>query len=354
MKQKFFFLLLCCLLLLGGCQARTPEKLVARELNAIKNLDEKTIQNFVSYEDIVKNRSRNTDIGSNTTEAVQLFFKDFDYEILSSSIGKDTALVTAQIQTLDARSLAHDLCLELARKSILPDSSMAEQSMNAYFTILGDILKKNTYELVSCEVHFELARMEHGWSIQSTPTLEDELVGGLITCLSDPYLITPEELATATLDVFDGFSAEDWITYLKMDDVFSTGSKNAADTDRILAEKIAENFSYQISQVKVEKDTATATADIQSLDMHSVFSLFKEKLLSYAKTTESVLASEEELADKSASLLSLALQESQDCILRSVPLTFTNNGSGWEMTFGDNFGQVLLGGTEEALSTFAS
>ncbi len=352
MKQKFFFLFLFCLLLLGGCQARTPEKLVARELNAIKNLDEKTIQNFVSYEDIVKSRSRDTDIGSKTTEAVQLFFKEFDYEILSSSIDKETALVTAKIQTLDTKPLAHDLCLELAKRSILPDASMAEPTMNAYFAILGDILKTNTYELVSREAHFELARMEHGWSIQSTPALEDELVGGLITHLSDPYLVTPEELATATLDVFDSFSAEDWMAYLNMNDVFSTGSKNAAETDRKLAEKIAENFSYQISQVKVEQDTATASADIQSLDMHSVFSLFKEKLLSYAETTESVLASESELADKSASLLSQALDESKDSILRSVPLTFTNHGSGWEMTFDDNFGQVLLGGTEEALSAF--
>ena len=47
-----------------------------------------------------------------------------------------------------------------------------------------------------------------------------------------------------------------------------------------------------------------------------------------------------------------ALDENEDTILRSVPLTFHNNGSAWEMSIGEGFSEVLLGGSEDALNAF--
>ena len=341
-------------LLLSGCGAKTPEKLVESELNLIKKLDEKTIQNFVSYEDISQTQSRSTDIGSETTEAVQLFFQNFDYEILSSGITDDSATVTVSITNLDAKSLAHDLHLALVKESVDPHSSYQEpMTMNSYFTILRDILKNNTYEETTTQAHFELAHLDNGWSIQITQTLEDELVGGLITYLSDPYLLTPNEVATATLDVFTAFSPKDWVGYLDMHDVFAIGSQYSDKVDLSLATQIAKHFSYSISQMKVDGDKATAYADITSLDMSSVLASYKEKLLAYADTTASVRASDSELADQSATFLKEALDENQDTILRSVLLLFQNNGSSWEMTLGDDFGDVILGGSSAALSSFS-
>lgn len=56
MKNLRNILFLFLVFLLTGCGAKTPEKLVRSSLEQIKKLDEKTIQNFVSYQDLVQNR----------------------------------------------------------------------------------------------------------------------------------------------------------------------------------------------------------------------------------------------------------------------------------------------------------
>lgn len=351
--RNIFFLLVTLVFALTSCGARTPEKLVKSELELIKKLDEKTITNFVSYEDIVQTKSRGTDIGEETTEAVKLFFQNFDYEILSTVSNEDTATVTVSIQNLDASALAHDLCLTLLKKSVVPEADDSS-GMKSYFTILRDILKNNTYEMKTTEAHFELVRLSGGWSIQNTVALEDELVGGLITHLNDPYLLTPKEVAEATFQAFQDFSPEEWAAYLDMHDVFAIGSSLSDDVDQSLASQIARHFSYSITQLKINEDgnTANAHADITSLDMTSVFNSYKEKLLRYAETTESVRASDSEIADKSALFLKEALDANDDTILCSVPLSFTNNGSSWEMTFGEEFVEILLGGSAKAVASF--
>ena len=122
--------------------------------------------------------------------------------------------------------------------------------------------------------------------------------------------------------------------------------------DLSLASQIASCFHYNVTQLRVNGDDATASADITSLDMASVLKAYKQKLLAYAETTESLRASDSEIADKSAKLLKEALDENEATILRSVPLTFHNNGSTWEMTIGEEFREVILGGSDDALSTF--
>ena len=337
--------------LLTGCGAKTPEKLVRSSLEQIKKLDEKTVQNFVSYQDLVQNKTRDTDVGEETIEAVRLFFQNFDYSILSTETNEDTATVTVEIKNLDAKTLAHDLCLALTKISADPRTEDAT-TMNSYFTVLRDILKTNTYEESTTTASFGLLRQSGNWKIQTTEELKDEIVSGLITALKDPYLLTPEEVADATLGVFTDFSPEDWVSYLGMHDVFAIGSEQSDQVDLSLASQIASCFHYNVTQLRVNGDDATASADITSLDMASVLKAYKQKLLAYAETTESLRASDSEIADKSAKLLKEALDENEATILRSVPLTFHNNGSTWEMTIGEEFSEVILGGSDDALSAF--
>ncbi|MDY2897674.1 MAG: hypothetical protein SOT54_06210 [Candidatus Limivivens sp.] len=351
MKKIRNILFLFLALLLTGCGAKTPEKLIRSELEQIKKLDEKTIRNFVSYQDIVQNKMRDTDVGEETTEAVRLFFQNFDYSVLSTESADDKAEVIVEIRNLDSRSLAHDLCLSLTRIAADPRASQTD-TMNSYFTVLRDILKSNTYETARTEAHFNLIRQSGSWVIQTTDSLKDEIVGGLISALQDPYLLTPEEVAAATLDVFTDFSPEDWISYLDMHDVFAIGSEQSDQVDQSLAARIASCFQYKVTQLRVDHEDATASADITSLDMTSVLKAYRKKLLAYAETTESLRASDSEIADKSAGFLKEALDENEDTILRSVPLTFHNNGSAWEMSIGEEFSEVLLGGSEDALNAF--
>ena len=351
MKNLRNILFLFLAFLLTGCGAKTPEKLVRSSLEQIKKLDEKTIQNFVSYQDLVQNKTRDTDVGEETIEAVRLFFQNFDYSIISTETNEDRATVTVEIKNLDARTLAHDLCLALTKISADPRTEDAT-TMNSYFTVLRDILKTNTYAESTTTACFELLRQSGNWKIQITDKLKDEIISGLISALKDPYLLTPEEVADATLGVFMEFSPENWVTYLGMHDVFAIGSDQSDQVDLSLATQIASCFHYNVTQLRVNGDEATASADITSLDMASVLKAYKKKLLVYAETAESLRASDSEIADKSAKLLKEALDENEETILRSVPLTFHNNGSAWEMTIGEKFSEVILGGSGDALSAF--
>lgn len=358
MKKLALVMLLSVLMLLwasslGGCRADTsPEGIVKAELNLIKKLDKDTIRSFVSYEDMMQSQSTSTDIGSETTEAVQLFFKDFDYKILSSSTTDKTATVNVQITNIDAKALAKDLCRAVISKSVSPDSAQELSDMRSYFSLLRDILSENSYDKVSTPVHFELVNTEDGWSIQTSETLEDELVGGFISCLHDQNLISPEEVVTLTMDALKSLTAAQWVAYLGMDDIFSTYNQLGSEIDLALAEQISRHFSYTIKEARVEDSEAQVDVKITSLDLEQVLSDYRDDLLEYASTTEAVRASDSELSDKTSQLLLDCLKNNESSTSHDVTLNFSNNGYTWELQLDDTFTEALLGNLTEAMETF--
>ena len=87
-KYNFFTLftvLLCLLFVLSGCRDSEPVKLVKSELSQIQKLDEHTIQTFISYKNMIPSGS-DSQTDSDAAEAILLFFQNFDYRFLSSSI----------------------------------------------------------------------------------------------------------------------------------------------------------------------------------------------------------------------------------------------------------------------------
>lgn len=349
-------MLLLSLLLLNGCRASAPEQAVKAELDLIQQLDENTIQAFVSYEDMMHSQSSGSSIGAETTEAVQLFFENFRYRILSSSATERTATVNVEITNLDTKALAKDLCRELIKQSIEPEGRKTPlNSMNSYFALLRDIITANDYETVTTHAHFELIHANDIWTIQSTEKLEDELVGGFISCLNDPYLITPEESLTLAFDMLREQTAKEWVEYLQMNDIFSTYSTVAADVDLALAAQIMSHFNYEIKKVTEENDRASATVAITSLDLDHVLDEYLKKLMSYTATTEAVRDSEaggNVLADKTAELLIQVLHANEKNITKNINVEFINNGSTWEMQLSDDFTDIILGNMNSAVEAF--
>lgn len=345
-------LLFCCLFLLG-CANKAPEETVKSELDLIQQLDEDTIKNFISYEDMVHSTSTTGNVEKETTEAIQLFFKNFNYKIISSSATTKTATVYVEITNLDAKALAKDLCLELMRQSIdISITNTVLPSANSYFTLLRDILTTHEYELVTTRATIELVNTDGLWTIQNSDTLEDALVGGFISHLNDPYLILPEETLTLAFDMFKEKSPEDWISYLSMDDIFSTYSTNYQDVDFALSKQIAKHFAYHIKEVTVDDAKATVYVEITSLDMASVLDKYLTKLMEYAATTEAVRASDTELSDKTASLLIETLNSNDKHVTTTVEIPLINNGSTWEMQLENEFTDALLGNMNAAVETF--
>lgn len=355
-KCRFLHLTLLLLFVLASCTAchqSKPVKAAKAELELIRSLDEETITAFVSYEDMMNSEGSVSDIGPEAARAVKLFFEHFDYKILSSSATENTATVNVEIENIDAKALAKDLCLKMLTLSLTPDEAGEKPlTTNSYFALLEKLLKENTYELVDTKAHIELVNLENGWTVQSTEQLQDELVGGFISYLRDPYLVTPEEIAELTFRSLDEFTADDWLSYLDMTDIFITGSIHYAEADRALAERIAEHFSYKIRQVEQTDTTATAVIELTSLDMGEVLKTYSEKLLAYADTTASIRASDAELADKTALLLVESLTETSGTLTQQINITFKNNGRTWDMKFENDFPNALFGGLNEAMEAF--
>ena len=127
-----------------------------------------------------------------------LFFQDFDYKIQNVDVDNDKkeANVSLQLSTLDARTLAEDYAqasLETAiLKAAASDTSATEEttdSLEERYVLLDSLLKKNKYETVTrdCTMTLRNTGADHDeWEIQKSHSLENDLVGGLITICSHP------------------------------------------------------------------------------------------------------------------------------------------------------------------------
>ncbi len=354
-KALFVQVLLLMAFLLTGCGYAGPEKAVRREMDLIQKLDEPAIKAFVSYEDIRMSHTAPLEIGAETTEAVKLFFKNFKYRILSSAVSDDetTATVNLEITNLDAHMLAKDLCRELIRTSVSQEGT-DQEGLASSFALMKKCLEENTYPTVTKETVVNLTYVNRSWVIQESAELEDALAGGLVSYLRDPYLLPPEEVLECTLSPFADFTAEEWKNYLDLEDVFNTGSSLAPQIDDALAEQLAEHFSYEILSVSQENTYATAEVKITSPDLSGVLERCRASLLEYAKTTESIRATDEEIAQKTAEYLLAELQASASGSTDTITISLMNNGYTWDVLLDEDFADAILGGVNNAIQRLSA
>ncbi|MDO4523047.1 MAG: DUF5105 domain-containing protein [Eubacteriales bacterium] len=347
-----FLLLLLVILSMTGCGYAGPEKAVERELRLIRDLDEETIKAFVSYEDIRISGSNGADIGPETTDAVKLFFKDFKYRIRSSSLGEtgETAVVELSITNLDAKQLAKDLCKGMIRSSFDYGTPLEQQQgLASSFALMKKYLEDNTYERKTTEATVHLVKKEEEWIIQESAQLEDELTGGLVSCLQNPYLLTPEEVLDTTLLPFRDFSAAQWQNYLNIQDIFSTGSDQSDELDLLILTRLEELFDYEIVSVTQDGNNAAAQLRITSLDLPAIMEEYRSELLDYAQTTESIRSSDEELTQKTTDILLSVLKTQAASAVHTLYIPLVNNGHTWEVILDDAFTDALFGGLNSAL-----
>lgn len=354
MKNNKLILLifLCAVLLLTGCGYVGPEKAVKQELSLIQELDESTIRALISYEDIRLSGTASSAIDPDAAEAVKLFFKNFKYKIVSSSISKDKteATVTVSVKNLDAKALAKDLCIAMIRDSVSQTGSGASESVSS-FSLMKSCLEENTYQTTENKAVFHLSDLNGVWVIEESSELEDQLVGGLVSYLKDPYLLTPEEVLETTLAPTRSFDAQQWLTYLNLNDVFSTGSTVSEEIDLALAEKIAEYYDYEILDSTQDDENAYVNVRMSSLDLKDVMDYCRSALLEYAHTTESIRATDKELAEKTAQILLEGLRACSSTSETTLTVRMANNGYTWEALLDGLFTNALLGGVDTALET---
>lgn len=331
----------------------SPTQAVQNELDLIEELDAGTIQSFVSYENLTNSQHAAGDIGEDTAEAVTLFFKDFKYNIHQEQISGDEATVSVNITNIDMHALARDLCSELLRRSVELFPEQTSSTTNDYYMLLRDMLSSHSYSDVVTTAYFHLKRDENGWYILADDTLEDELVSGFISYMNDPHILSASEVLAIQLDALKNLTAEEWAQYLSIEDVFAThNTDHYALIDEEFISQLSSAFDYEILRCREKEDTASAVIRITSIDMTNVLSIYKDKLLAYAATTQSIRDDDVTFSNETARMLLESLQENESTTATDVNLTFNNNGSSWIVYFDNEFTNAVMGDMEAAINEF--
>ncbi len=356
-------LILVVQLILGGSalslnrrHMESPAQAVRYELERIRKLDENAIQSFISYKSLTSAQIIPGEAGPEAAQVIQLFFKNFKYKILEETITDDQAEVRASITNLNTAALARDLRMKILRQSvsIYPDSA-ALTTTGDYYRLLLDTLEQNDYGKSETTACFHLKKEESGWTILADDQLEDELVSRFITHINDPYLLSPRTVLEAYLDAFGALSGAQWKDFLSISDVFATyNAEYSPLIDEEYTDQIADCFAYEILQCRKDGSTVLADVRVTSLDLSSVLGIYRSSLLSYADTLQSVKDDKTEASNEMSRLLLEALRQNNKTASTDVTLTMTNDGSTWNVTFGEEFTNALMGNASDAIDLFAS
>lgn len=331
----------------------SPSQAVENELALIQQLDSGTIHSYVSYENLMNSHLASGAIDETASEAVALFFQNFKYSILNEQTDGDEAVVHVNITNIDTRALAQDLCREILRQSVAIYPVSRASTTSDYYRMLRDALAANSYETTVTPATFRLSRQDKNWVILTDRTLEDELVSGFITNMNDPYILPASEVLAIHLDALAALTADQWADYLSINDVFATYNTDYYQAiDREYIEQLAAAFRYKIIRCDENGDTANAVVRITSIDMKNVLTDYRRRLLRYAATTQSLRDDSVTFSNETSRLLLESLQENDSVTSTDVDMPFHNNGAAWEIYFGSDFTDALMGDMSGALEAF--
>ncbi|MBQ7370720.1 MAG: hypothetical protein IJW67_02355 [Blautia sp.] len=339
------FLGLLLFVLLIGCgdnDKKEVKQAVSQELDLLKNLDSDTTQKYIPYQELLPSATENTVLSSNIQEVFSLFFQDFDYKILDVRIAgrPKTAAASLQLTTLDAKSLARDYAAALLSQKIMlasdsssPDTNDSSLSQEDRYTILHGLLKDNSYETVQTDCTIELTQKDRNslWEIKRTSALENDLVGGLITYLSDNNLLLPSDTLSVYFDTIKSMNTDEMAEYLGIESLL-----NAEDTDKsqiasALVEQVHQTFNYEIIDQEKDGYTATVQVSITTFDSDSILEQYQEELNAYLETPEAVIDGSSVRYEKSYQLLLECI--SKNTSTREAEATFylINDGVSWRL-----------------------
>lgn len=348
-----------CLVVLGIVlyhrAVNAPVRTVRRELQQIKELDAETIQSFIYYEDLMGSLPDDTDISETCVDVVRLFFQKFDYHIQSAVVRGDQATVQTAVTNVDMHALAQDLCKSILQNSVSVYPESTSSTPEDYYRLLGDALTENSYELATTTAVFHLQKDSSGWTVRSDETLEDELVGGFISYMNDPYILSASTALSIQLDALKALTAEQWADYLSVNDLFATYNTDyyqAIDEEYI--RQLANAFDYEILRCTENGSDASAAVRITSIDMKNVLAIYKEHLLAYAATARSLRDDDVQFSNETSRLLLQSLQENTEVASTDIDIHFHNNGSIWEISFDQEFTNALMGNMSGAIDQFNS
>lgn len=330
------------------------EKVIKKDLDLLKNLDSETTMQYISYQELFPDSDDSTKLSTDIKEVFSLFFQNFDYKILDISVDSDEKNASAQLKltTLDAEALASDFVSASLQEEILETASGKENdngnSLEQRYLLLYKLLKNNTYSSAERNTSIQLNNLgsssEPDWEITHNSSLENDLVGGLITYLSDPDLVPPAETLTVYLKTLQEMDVKQMANYLGLDSILNTSdpAKNAIAS--ALMEQFHSCFNYKISSTSVSGYLAEVDAELTTFDSNSILTQYEKELNTYLASADAVIDGSQKRYNKSHELLLESIRNNQATITATATFHLTNDGASWKLeNAGTELGNAIFG-----------
>ena len=330
------------------------EKAIKKDLDLLKNLDSETTMQYISYQELFPDSDDSTKLSADIKEVFSLFFQNFDYKILGISVDSDEKNASAQLKltTLDAEALASDFVSASLQEEILETASGKENdngnSLEQRYLLLYKLLKNNTYSSAERNTSIQLNNLgsssEPDWEITHSSSLENDLVGGLITYLSDPDLVPPAETLTVYLKTLQEMDVKQMANYLGLDSILSTSDSAKNAIASALMEQFHSCFNYKISSTSVSGYLAEVDAELTTFDSNSILTQYEKELNTYLASADAVIDGSQKRYNKSHELLLDSIRNNQATITATATFHLTNDGASWKLeNAGTELGNAIFG-----------
>lgn len=330
------------------------EKAIKKDLDLLKNLDSETTMQYISYQELFPDSDDSTKLSADIKEVFSLFFQNFDYKILGISVDSDEKNASAQLKltTLDAETLASDFVSASLQEEILETASGKENdngnSLEQRYLLLYKLLKNNTYSSAERNTSIQLNNLgsssEPDWEITHSSSLENDLVGGLITYLSDPDLVPPAETLTVYLKTLQEMDVKQMANYLGLDSILNTSDSAKNAIASALMEQFHSCFNYKISSTSVSGYLAEVDAELTTFDSNSILTQYEKELNTYLASADAVIDGSQKRYNKSHELLLDSIRNNQATITATATFHLTNDGASWKLeNAGTELGNAIFG-----------
>lgn len=346
-SKRLLPILLFILALTGmGCShldKTDVEKAITGELDLLKNLDSETAQKYISYKELFPDASEETELSSEIQEVFSLFFQNFNYKILDIDVDNDNKTATASLRltTIDAKTLASDYAKAQLEEEILAAAASGSQnteetiaSLEKRYLILNNLLKANTYDTLENNCTMQLKNTgdeEDVWEIKRTHALENDLVGGLMTYLSDSDTLSPEDTLAIYLTTLKNMNTKEMSNYLGIENILNASDPAKSALATALVEQVHNHFNYEIKESTVTGYTATIETEVTTFDSDAILTHYQEELDEYLSSPDAVIDGSQKRYQKSYELLLDNIDNSTDIKTAAATFLLVNDGVSWKL-----------------------
>lgn len=347
-RAKLLFVLLLMLSLTGcdNTDQKQVKKAVVSEFDRLKELNSKTVQNYLASESLFPDASTSQASSAVVEEVASQFFKDFDYKILKIHVEETTATCSLQITTLDAHTLAKDYQRGYLTQVIMATANgqgFTDASLEQHYILMKDLMQKNNYQTISNSCSINLVKDGRHWKIQRDKELKNQLVGGFITAAANPYLLTPADTVDVYFRALKSMNTAQMGAYLGLNELFSNSDPNSQALASALLLQVQACFDYRVVGAKDNGTIATVDTEITSFSYNDILSNYNKKLDDYLATTDALIDGPSGRLEKSNELLLKCIAENTATQSNSVPLTLINDGISWKLQSNALLGKALFG-----------